>query len=218
MKMALSSKHLSLRHEMKDASPSKKTPVFMRKILSEDEIRLLSRKLRKVMGPVFGEFSRSYGLKIEDSIRFQAVATRLREAREKRGPDRKTVARALRVPDSDVPYRLKDEKKMKLQEVVSRTKERFQYDYDFGDGWQHEILVEEILKPDLDLSSPTCIGGERACPPEDCGGVPGYAEFLEAIRDPKHEQHDEMLEWIGGEFDPEEFDIVLANRGLKRIK
>lgn len=120
--------------------------------------------------------------------------------------------------NSDAPYELKNEKKVKLREVVAGAKERFQYDYDFGDGWRHEILVEVILKPDLDLSSPTCIGGERACPPEDCGGVHGYAEFLEAIRDPKHDQHEEMLEWIGGEFDPEEFDIVLANRGLKRIK
>ena len=57
-----------------------------------------------------------------------------------------------------------------------------------------------------------------ACPPEDCGGVYGYAEFLEAIRDPEHDQHDEMLEWIGGEFDPEEFDIVFVNQGLKRIR
>ncbi len=121
-------------------------------------------------------------------------------------------------PDSDSPYKLKNEKKVKLSEVVSRAEERFQYDYDFGDGWQHEILVELILKPDLDLSSITCIGGERACPPEDCGGVPGYAGFLEAIRDPKHERHEEMLEWSGGEFDPEEFDMQDINRSLKSAR
>ncbi len=80
------------------------------------------------------------------------------------------------------------------------------YTYDFGDGWEHKIQLEKILPRDKNVKYPICIAGKRACPPEDCGGVWGYKEFLEAIRDPNHERHKELLEWVGGEFDPEYFD------------
>jgi len=79
------------------------------------------------------------------------------------------------------------------------------YTYDFGDGWQHSVTLEEILPREPDVDYPRCLAGERACPPEDCGGVYGYAEFLEAIQDPQHEEHQGMLEWVGGAFDPEHF-------------
>ena len=121
------------------------------------------------------------------------------------------------VPDSDDLSEIRDERKVRLDQILSVAGRRIVYEYDFGDGWEHIILLERILSPDPKTRYPRCLGGARACPPEDCGGVHGYVEFLEAIRDPEHEQHEEMLEWIGGEFDPEEFDIVLANRGLKRI-
>ena len=80
------------------------------------------------------------------------------------------------------------------------------YEYDFGDSWEHEIKLEKILPAISDLKYPICVGGERACPPEDCGGIPGYENFLEIINDPKHEEHENMLEWVGGEFNSEQFN------------
>jgi len=80
------------------------------------------------------------------------------------------------------------------------------YEYDFGDGWAHEVVLEAVVPPDAGSKYPRCLGGERACPPEDCGGPYRYAEFLEAIHDPKHPSHKELLEWAGGEFDPDRFD------------
>ena len=80
------------------------------------------------------------------------------------------------------------------------------YLYDFGDNWQLMIKLEKILLREKGVNYPRCLGGERACPPEDCGGVGGYEDFLEAIKDPRHEEHEEMLEWIGEEFNPELFD------------
>lgn len=80
------------------------------------------------------------------------------------------------------------------------------YVYDFGDSWEHEIRLEKIL-PREKRKYPACIAGKRACPPEDCGGIWGYEEFLEIIKDPEHEEYEDMLDWVGGEFDPEHFDI-----------
>lgn len=82
------------------------------------------------------------------------------------------------------------------------------YVYDFGDDWVHRVLVEKVLPADPTMTYPACVGGKRACPPEDCGGVWGYREFLTAISDPKHPDHEAMLEWVGGEFDPEAFDAA----------
>ena len=80
------------------------------------------------------------------------------------------------------------------------------YTYDFGDNWEHTVELEEILPRDKDVEYPRCIAGERACPPEDCGGIWGYEDLLQIISDPEHEEYEAMLEWIGGEFDPEHFD------------
>ena len=82
------------------------------------------------------------------------------------------------------------------------------YVYDFGDDWEHKIQLEKILPRDKDIKYPICIKGKRACPPEDCGGIWGYTELLEIINNPEHEEYEEMLEWLGGEFDPEHFDTV----------
>jgi hypothetical protein len=78
--------------------------------------------------------------------------------------------------------------------------------YDFGDDWLHTVILEKLLPRESGIKYPLCIAGERACPPEDCGGVPGYFDLLEAIKNPLHVQHKEMLQWIGGKFDPECFD------------
>lgn len=111
-----------------------------------------------------------------------------------------------------------NEQRFRLNQFLTQEKFKFSYLYDMGDSWDHEILVEKILPPDPETRYPTCIKGKRACPPEDCGGVWGYAEFLEVIRDPQHREHQEMLEWVGGQFDAEEFDLEEANRQLKRIR
>lgn len=81
------------------------------------------------------------------------------------------------------------------------------YIYDYGDDWHHSITLEKIIPREAGIQYPICTGGARACPPEDCGGTWGYADFLEAIMEPNHESHEEMLEWAGGEFEPEHFDI-----------
>lgn len=87
----------------------------------------------------------------------------------------------------------------------------------FGDGWRHEILFEGFPAADPKAKCPLCVEGERACPPEDCGGPWGYGDYLAAITDPQHEQHEEMLEWRGS-FNPEAFDAKKATKGMRRIK
>jgi len=113
---------------------------------------------------------------------------------------------------------LKDDSKAQLGRVLTKPKQKIIYEYDFGDGWEHEILLEKVFPPEPGIRYPRCLGGARACPPEDCGGVGGYANFLAAIRDPNHEEHDEYLDWIGGEFDPEEFELDEADAGLRHIE
>ena len=81
---------------------------------------------------------------------------------------------------------------------------------------EHEVLFEGSPLVDPKAKYPLCLEGERACPPEDCGGVWGYGDFLEAIRNPKHEEHESMLEWIGGRFDPEEFDAKEATKAMRK--
>jgi hypothetical protein len=100
-----------------------------------------------------------------------------------------------------------DESKARLTDLVSRPKERFRYEYDFGDGWGHIVKLLEIREPQENVKYPVCLEGERACPPEDCGGPWRYPELLEILKDPDHEEHEELLEWVGDEFDPEAFDI-----------
>jgi len=84
--------------------------------------------------------------------------------------------------------------------------EPVEYMYDFGDSWLHEVTLEAVLPPSRETEYPVCTAGARACPPEDCGGVSGYAEFLRVIADPTDEEHEEMLHWVGGTFNPEYFD------------
>ena len=114
---------------------------------------------------------------------------------------------------------VEDEAIVNLYEVAPHKGFQFGYEYDFGDSWEHRIIVEDILPDDGTFAGfAECIDGKRACPPEDCGGVPGYENFLEAIHDPEHEEHESMNEWIGGYFNPVEFDRAKVNRCLKKIK
>lgn len=113
-----------------------------------------------------------------------------------------------------------NEAKTVLSEVMPRAKGKFFYEYDFGDDWVHQITVEKILPPgSLPMTGVAdCIAGKRACPPDDCGGPWGYAEMLKTIKDPEHEEHDDMLEWLGGEFDPKAFDPEETNSYLRMLK
>jgi hypothetical protein len=111
-----------------------------------------------------------------------------------------------------------DEKTVTLDKIVRREKFKFIYEYDFGDGWEHELLIEKILPVEEGKTYPVCLTGKRACPPEDCGGTWGYSGFLEAVQDPNHPEHEEMLDWAGGEFDPAAFDLREVNAELKSLK
>ena len=106
---------------------------------------------------------------------------------------------------------------MSLGRVLGTGVRRFAYVYDFGDDWEHDILVEKIIGGNSGGERPLCLAGKRHRPPEDCGGPWGYGEFLEAFRNPGHEEHKAMLEWAGGGFDPEAFDITAVNRGLAAL-
>ena len=105
-----------------------------------------------------------------------------------------------------------------LDQMLAGWRLKFRYIYDMGDDWLHEIKVEKVFTPEPDIVYPRCTGGARACPPEDCGGFPGYAHFVEAIGNPRHPEHEEMLEWIGGEWDLEAFDIDAVNARLQPRK
>ncbi len=90
----------------------------------------------------------------------------------------------------------------------------FMYNYDFGDNWRHQVAVEAVTPPDPGVAYPICVAGRRACPPEDCGGVPGYLKLLEALADPHHERHGELRAWAGDGFDSEAFDLDRTNAAL----
>lgn len=109
------------------------------------------------------------------------------------------------------------EKGVRLNKALGSSTD-FEYEYDFGDSWRHRIVVETIGNPDLAWTLAICLAGENACPPEDVGGVTGYADFLEALADPKHEQHSDYRAWVGGIFDPAGFDVNAVNARLWAIR
>jgi hypothetical protein len=116
------------------------------------------------------------------------------------------------MPDPDLDeLEMLDETRVKLGQIMKREKDSIIYEYDFGDGWEHKITLEKILPFDPKVSLPQCVKGKGACPPEDVGGIWGYAEFLKAIADPSHPEHEEFKEWVGGDFDPQLFDIEEVN-------
>ncbi len=115
--------------------------------------------------------------------------------------------------DSDHP--MLDEANHRLNSLLSEG-QKFLYVYDFGDDWRHEVTVDEVRDGSSEEASPTCIAGQHACPPEDCGGPYMYPEFLDALFDPSHEDHDHYAE-IYGELDPEHFDLELAQKRLSAL-
>ncbi len=105
----------------------------------------------------------------------------------------------------------------RLGDLIKQKGRTFSYLYDFGDSWEHELVFEESRYVSSGLRTElACLGGERACPPEDVGGVPGYFEFCKALQDPSHEEHESYMEWSGGDFDSERFDTESVNWELMK--
>ncbi len=108
-----------------------------------------------------------------------------------------------------------DETKYHLKDFKLKAGEKMDYLYDFGDSWEHQLLVEEVSPGTL--NAPMCLKGKGACPPEDCGGIWGYQEVMEAVKDPRHPEHEEMMEWLPEDFDPTHFNIESINEELRRF-
>ena len=117
----------------------------------------------------------------------------------------------------DAGFEVEDEAKVKLSKLLIREKDRLAYEYDFGDGWRHNIVLEKILPFSQDAALAECIKGKRACPPEDCGGVWGYESLQEVLNDPDHSEYDDMLAWVGEGFDAEHFNVSEANNNIALI-
>ena len=112
----------------------------------------------------------------------------------------------------------KSEYRYRLAKLAPRVRNTIAYIYDFGDGWEHQIRVENIIEDDKRYQGrPVCLGGKRSGPPEDCGGPGGYQNFLAPIGNKKHKEHKQLLDWIGGSFDPEYFDLNEVNSLLRKI-
>lgn len=119
-------------------------------------------------------------------------------------------------PDPVGELAVLDELETRLDAVAGKG-DGFRYTYDFGDWWEHEITVEDVFAAEPDERYPTCVGGARACPPEDIGGPYGYGELLEALADPGHPRHEAMRHWLGRPHDPDEFDPARATTLLRRL-
>ena len=120
-------------------------------------------------------------------------------------------ARVMRMPP------LEDERVVRLCGVLGRVGSKAIYTYDFGDNWEHSIVLEKRLPVDPNIAYPVCTDGQLACPPEDCGGIPGYYDLVDALSDPSHERHEEMLEWIG-EYDTQAFSVENVNTMLTPLR
>lgn len=112
-----------------------------------------------------------------------------------------------------------DERRITVRQVLPRLGSELVWLYDFGDGWSHTVVVEDGDEhPDPGVRFPACIGGERACPPEDCGGPRGYQELMAVLADPAHEEYEELKQWAPADFDPAEFDEAAANQRLHSVR
>lgn len=111
-----------------------------------------------------------------------------------------------------------DAAEITLAEILSRGISRITYEYDFGDSWIHQLEIEKILPLEPHTFYPVCLKGRLNCPPEDVGGIPGYYQLLEILKDKDHPEHEEMKEWMGGGFDPSEFDLEETNMFLREIR
>ena len=122
-------------------------------------------------------------------------------------------------PEWDSEGAMLEERKFTVGGALDQRVKEFAYEYDFGDGWEHRIVVEQQLAREPERNTwPMCIAGANACPPEDVGGPPGYMDFVQAMRSSTHEDHSQMWQWHGGPFDPAAFSINDANRAIQRLR
>ena len=123
-----------------------------------------------------------------------------------------------RIPGDDLWHEMNnvDYKGITLNELLRFVNNTIIYEYDFGDGWSHEILLEKFIKPDESIKYPICLGGKMKCPPEDVGGIGGYTEMLKVLRNPNNEEYESYITWLGGHFDYKEFDINKVNKLLAK--
>ena len=131
----------------------------------------------------------------------------------------RTADRHFGIPDPEdrsMGMQVENERSIRLSSVLRRAGAKLTYTYDFGDNWEHAVVLEKLLPAQLslDLEYPICIDGKLACPPDDCGGIPGYYELIEALADPEHDRHEEISEWISDGFDPQAFSVENVNRML----
>lgn len=124
--------------------------------------------------------------------------------------------RAYGEPEQDEENRLLDERTLRLRDIGLRIGDRFEYVYDFGDNWQHVLELEDTMPLTVEAVYPLCVGGENTTPPEDVGGVSGYEEFLEALSDPQHEEHEDVKRWVGRSFNPADFSLAETNERLRK--
>ncbi|VAW84354.1 hypothetical protein MNBD_GAMMA16-1922 [hydrothermal vent metagenome] len=117
---------------------------------------------------------------------------------------------------ADFGPELEDENEYRLSDLLNSEKDSLIYEYDFGDGWRHKVTLEKILPFDTSAGVVTCIKGKRSCPPENCGGIWGYENLLEIISDPAHSEHEEIIEWLGSDFEPEYFSLSETNNMLSQ--
>lgn len=125
-------------------------------------------------------------------------------------------------PSAEWEEPVRNERRTRLGQIVKEEGEAFVYEYDMGDSWRHQVLVEEVRVGSDETAGPVCLSGARACPPEDCGGIHGYYSTLEILRNPRHEEYQNTKTWIesmtGGPFDPDAFDIDVVNAALRALR
>jgi len=110
------------------------------------------------------------------------------------------------IPDEEFDRHVLKGWKTKISAYFSMENKKALFVYDFGDWWEHAVTLEKILTREPGREYPCCIAGKRNAPPDDVGSIPGYEEFVGIMKNPRHKEHDEMVEWYGGSYDPEDFD------------
>ncbi len=128
----------------------------------------------------------------------------------------RVAGREYSEPNPEWDPQVLNESKITLEEIFGGGAKSFRYEYDMGDSWIHIITLKKQIESEA--TKPGCFAGSRAAPPEDCGSIPGYYDFLAIIANPKHKEHKETLEWIGGYFDPNAFDLAYVDEELKSLR